>query len=564
MKPRMVLTFVSCLFVIVAPIIARPLPEPQAPAPSSYTNSTDGLQKLVWDMIAAEKSGGENALAPYLQSLALPDHAAWFSVIFGGDDGQQLAMFYDAWTDARNFQIAGDVARAVASQMSDVAALGFDRPGDPGTTDKDNYFLGLVKHPQTFYVVTFKSGDGSTMRWAYFVYDAGAFRYLGPVADLRLAPPSTPAEGTTTPEIPKRIRLGGDVAEAHIAHRVLPVYPPEALAQKLEGSVELHTIIAPDGTVQSVDVTSGNPVLVEAAEAAVRQWRFAPVLLNGQAVTVDTTITVQFHLPSGMPSAGQPSASGAYAPIPSYPDSPSGLTKMMKQMLDMAQHGKLEDLQPYFRALLVPNPDSWFSAQFGASQGTRFAQNYQSMEQNLPMLFANTLQSNSGLKFTSVEVQRFRTACTVDANESEYPVLAAREDQSMSLYEVRFVKDTAYRWLFPFAYVDGGFRYLGDLQVKQPDNRVYGDNIQWPKLIHDVAPTYPNGFNRPNNSGLVKLWGTIGVDGTVSDLHVIEGTCPYVQATIEAVKKWRFTPLTVDGKAQATTYPFQYSYGPGR
>ncbi len=365
--------------------------------------------------------------------------------------------------------------------------------------------------------------------------------------------------------MPKRIRIGGNVAEAHIAHRVPPVYPQEALAQRLEGAVELHTIIAPDGTVQSVDATSGNPVLVEAAEAAVRQWRFEPVLLNGQAVTVDTTITVQFHLPQSLAAAaGQSGASGAYAPIPSYPESPSGLTKMMKQMLDMAQHGKLEDLQPYFHALLLPNPDSWFSAQFGAQQGTGFAQSYQNMAQNLPVLFANTLQTNTGMKFTLVEVQRFRSACTNEANESEYPVLAAREQQSTALYEVRFVKDTAFRWLFPFAYVDGGFRYLGNLEVKQPDNRVYGENVQWPKLIHEVAPTYPNGFNRPNNSGLVKLWGTIGIDGNVSDLHVIEGTCPYVEATIDAVKKWRFTPLTVDGKPQPTVYPFQYSYGPGQ
>ena len=175
-----------------------------------------------------------------------------------------------------------------------------------------------------------------------------------------------------------------------------------------------------------------------------------------------------------------------------------------------------------------------------------------------------TLQTDTGLKYNSVEVQRFRSSCTSDASEFEYPVLAAREQQSTALYEVRFVKDTTFRTLFPFAYVDGAFRYLGTLQIQQPDNRVLGQNVQWPKLIHEVAPVYPMGLNRPNNSGLVKLWGTIGVDGSVSDLHVIEGTCAYVQATIDAVKKWRFTPLTVDGKVQATVYPFQYSYGPAR
>jgi TonB family protein len=112
--------------------------------------------------------------------------------------------------------------------------------------------------------------------------------------------------------------------------------------------------------------------------------------------------------------------------------------------------------------------------------------------------------------------------------------------------------------------VDGGFRYLGNLTITQPDNRVFGQNIQWPKLVHEVPPVYPMGFDRPQNSGLVKLWGTIGTDGSVSNLHVIEGTCPYVRATIDAVKKWRFTPLMVDGKPQETTYPFQYSYGPAQ
>ena len=68
----------------------------------------------------------------------------------------------------------------------------------------------------------------------------------------------------------------------------------------------------------------------------------------------------------------------------------------------------------------------------------------------------------------------------------------------------------------------------------------------------------------PGNTGNVKLWGVIGTDGTVRDLHVIHGTCPYVKATIDAVKKWRFTPLMVDGKPQEAVYPFEYNYGLNR
>lgn len=564
MKSRMVCAVLSLVFFAVlvsAPTVARA----QAAPAQSFSNSTDGLQKLVWAMIAAEKSGGAQALAPFLQSLELPNANDWFTTTFGPESGQTLAVFYDAWSGPRDSQITGDIARCIAMQMNDVAALSFTRPGDAGATGKDNYFLGLVKQELSFYAVNFQAESGATMRWAYFVYVDGAFRYLGPLADLRtvtLNISSAPAAAAPPSDMPKRVRMNESDAEARITRRVLPVYPQQALAQKLEGSVVVHTMIAPDGSVQSAEPASGDPMLAQAAVEAVRQWRFDPMMLNGTPVTVDTTITVAFHLPAG--AAPQPGSSVAYAPIASYPDSPGGLTKMMKEMLQLAQRGNTSGLDPYFHALVLPNPDSWFQSQFGDRQGLQFAKNYEQIERYLSQYFTQALQTETGLKYNSVEVVRFRDACSSNASEFEYPVLAARAERNTPLYEVRFVKDTTYRALFPFAYVDGGFRYLGNLAIKQPDNRVYGQDIQWPKLIHEVAPVYPMGFNRPQNSGLVKLWGTIGPDGTVSDLHVIQGTCAYVQATVDAIKKWRFTPLMVDGKAQATTYPFQYSYGPGR
>lgn len=528
MKPRIAFALALSLFVVTSISAARP---PQSTNPSAYPNSTDGLQKLVWDMLAGQKSGGDGALAPYLQALALPNSAAWFSAAFGQDNGSQLAVFYDAWTSARNFQLAGDLARAAASQMTDIAAMSFSGPADSGTIDKDSYFLGLLKQPQTLYIVNFSSGKGASMRWAYFVYVDGAFRYVGPLADLRLASSLVSSNPSSSTELVRRVRVDGNVAEARATHRVPPVYPPDALSGRLEGSVDVHTVIGADGSVQSVDATSGNPVFVPAAEAAVRQWKFDPLLLNAQPVTVDTTITINFHLPAS--AEVQPGSSTPYAPIPSYPESSGGLTKMMKQMLDISQHGKEGDLQSFFHALLIPSPDSWFPSQFGDQQGTQFAQEYQEVQNYIAAFFKQALQTDTGLKYDTVEVRRFRDSCDSGANEFEYPVLASRAERIIPLYEVRFIKDTTYRWLFPFAYVDGGFRYLGNLQIKQPDNRVYGQDIQWPKLIHEVPPVYPMAFNatRPNNSDVVKLWGTIGPDGSVSGLHVMQGTCAYVEAT---------------------------------
>ena len=75
-----------------------------------------------------------------------------------------------------------------------------------------------------------------------------------------------------------------------------PVYPPLAQEARISGVVRLNAIIGTDGTVQNLTVASGHPVLVPAALEAVKQWVYAPTLLNGQPVEVVTQIEVNFTL----------------------------------------------------------------------------------------------------------------------------------------------------------------------------------------------------------------------------------------------------------------------------
>jgi len=63
---------------------------------------------------------------------------------------------------------------------------------------------------------------------------------------------------------------------------------------RAHGVVRLHAIIATDGTIQSLNVIEGPPLLAEAAKEAVRQWRYRPYILNGRPVEVETMITVNF------------------------------------------------------------------------------------------------------------------------------------------------------------------------------------------------------------------------------------------------------------------------------
>jgi periplasmic protein TonB len=63
--------------------------------------------------------------------------------------------------------------------------------------------------------------------------------------------------------------------------------------------VVLKAVISRDGTIENLQVLSGHPMLVRAAVDAVRQWRYRPYLLNGEAVEVETQITVNFVLSGG-------------------------------------------------------------------------------------------------------------------------------------------------------------------------------------------------------------------------------------------------------------------------
>lgn len=106
--------------------------------------------------------------------------------------------------------------------------------------------------------------------------------------------------GGAAPPPPKpmqsRIRQGGNVQAALLVNKVQPMYPPLARQTRISGTVRLHAIIAKDGSVQSLSVESGHPLLIQAALDAVRQWRYKPTLLNGEPVEVETTIDVIFSL----------------------------------------------------------------------------------------------------------------------------------------------------------------------------------------------------------------------------------------------------------------------------
>jgi TonB family protein len=122
-----------------------------------------------------------------------------------------------------------------------------------------------------------------------FSETAGATTVQGGLARGRVSDPGPVwSEGA--------LRVGGTIRTPTKIRDVRPVYPPIAQAARVSGVVILEARIGPEGYVEDAHVLRSIPLLDQAALDAVMQWRFRPTLLNGQAVPVIMTMTVNFVL----------------------------------------------------------------------------------------------------------------------------------------------------------------------------------------------------------------------------------------------------------------------------
>jgi protein TonB len=107
-----------------------------------------------------------------------------------------------------------------------------------------------------------------------------------------LAPPPSPPPSKP----PDPVRPGGQIRPPQRTHDVRPVYPPLALAARVQGTVIIEATIGVDGRVINARVLRSVQLLDQAALDAVRQWEYVPTTLNGVPVPVIMSVTVTFTL----------------------------------------------------------------------------------------------------------------------------------------------------------------------------------------------------------------------------------------------------------------------------
>jgi TonB family protein len=112
---------------------------------------------------------------------------------------------------------------------------------------------------------------------------SGTARSLAPAPVLAVPAPATPT---------------GIVKQGQLIHRIDPEYPEIAKDQHAEGTVRLNVTVGTDGIVRGVTLLGGPRLLVDAAEKAVRQWRYTPTMLDGKPVEFQREVDLTFRFSS--------------------------------------------------------------------------------------------------------------------------------------------------------------------------------------------------------------------------------------------------------------------------
>ena len=253
------------------------------PALAPQVDSPDGLKALLGQILAVVKSNDTAKYSAYFSSLAFPDDGAWLTKEFGPTEGPGLQSKYMQLRPQQPEYLKKLFANALQDSRTDVTVKIFARGTEPKLGILRGAIKAMVEPCQIYTAEGNNPGNAHSVALGNFVYVEGAFRFLsGQVLQaLSTAPPV-------------RIRIGGKVAVAKLRHKVDPIYPPDARAAHIKGTVQLHVVIGIDGAPISVEVENGDPILANSAVEAVRQWRYEPTTLNGAPVEVDTSIDVEF------------------------------------------------------------------------------------------------------------------------------------------------------------------------------------------------------------------------------------------------------------------------------
>lgn len=277
---------VGTLIVLLAVFLPTNALYLQAQANSPYTDTTADFQRFLQDILDSTKKGDKQRVVSLLKSTEVPNCDAWLHQMYKSDSADSWMSLCDSKT-----------LRSQEKSMEELFA-GFAKEGGEFSTRKVNdnpqggeggLESGMVrggKEPLEVCFASWKSPNQSKEAKGepigYFYFLDGGFRWDSLIS------------------FPKIKISNAKIVPAKLIKKVDPVYPADAAAQHISGTVRVYYVIGGDGAVYNAHALSGeglseDPSLRKAAEDAVLQWRYQPATMDGKPIqTNGLTVDLRF------------------------------------------------------------------------------------------------------------------------------------------------------------------------------------------------------------------------------------------------------------------------------
>ena len=256
-------------------------------AAPNYPNTTEGLRQLLQDMRTAA-NGNENKLATFVKNMEIPNCAAWLHKMYESDKADSWMGLCDAKVrDPKEREMTQLFVRLAKQDGKILTRKVNDNPQSGRGLEWG--WLQAIKQPLDIYWASWlpanEPDESEADPIGYFMFIDGAFRWECTIQSYK----RSQIQRTAKIVLPKQIE------------KVDPIYPAEAAARGVSGTVRVYYAIGTDGLVYDARAVSGEGLsddltLRKAAEDAVRQWRYQPLTVDGKPERYTTTADVNFTL----------------------------------------------------------------------------------------------------------------------------------------------------------------------------------------------------------------------------------------------------------------------------
>jgi len=261
---------------------------PTTVATETYANTAEGLKQLLSDMRATAKEGNEERLVALIKGTEISNCDAWLHKMYDSDKADSWMGLCDAKVLASREKSIHELLKRIAREDGRILSRKVNDNPQPGKGLEWGW-LQAIKQPLDIYWASWlassepKESEGDPI--GYFMFIDGGFRWESGIQSFK-------------PSQTKR----SDFVMPKLVEKVDAVYPSEAAANHISGTVRVYFVIGADGVVHinphatKEEGFSDAPELVRAAEDAVRHWRYQPLTIDGKPVNMDFHADIVFAL----------------------------------------------------------------------------------------------------------------------------------------------------------------------------------------------------------------------------------------------------------------------------